>query len=112
MRYNEIMILSADAQIAAEKLTRYLLVLKARNDKSKWLGRAGYTLDNWPQLEADLRRQVLTQAAEMDETNQFGDIYRIECDMTGPNGRVLRAVTIWMQEHETGQTKLITMYPA
>ena len=48
----------------------------------------------------------------MDETNQFGDVYRIECDMTGPNGRVLRAVTIWMQEHETGQTKLITMYPA
>ena len=106
------MILPADAQIAAEKLTHYLLVYRARNDKSKWLGLAGYMLDNWSQLEADLRRQVLSQAAEKDETNQFGDVYRIECDLKGPNGRTLRAVTIWMQEHETGQTKFITMYPA
>lgn len=112
MRYNNVMILPVDAHIAPEKLTHYLLAHRARNDKSKWLGRAGYTLNNWTQLEADLRLQVLTQDAVKDETNPFGDGYRIECELRGPNGRVLRVVTIWMQEHETGQTKFITMYPA
>jgi hypothetical protein len=105
------MLLPADAHIAPEKLTRYLLAQRARNDKSKWLGRAGYTLENWTQLEADIRQQILTRHADMDETNTFGDVYRIVCDLQGPNGRVLRAVTIWMREHETGQTKFITMYP-
>jgi hypothetical protein len=28
--------------IAPEKLTRYLLVFKKRNDKSQWLAEAGY----------------------------------------------------------------------
>jgi hypothetical protein len=106
------MLLPADAQIASEKLTHYLLVPKARNDKSKWLGRAGYTLDNWQQLEVDLRHQVLTQTAIKDETNLYGDVYRIESEWRGPNGRSLRAITVWMIEHESGQTKFITMYPA
>lgn len=106
------MILPADAQIAAEKLTRYLLVPKARNDKSKWLSRAGYTPENWTRLEADIRQQVLTQDAEKAETNLYGDVYRIIGGLRGPNGRVLWVVTIWMTEHETGQTKFITMYPA
>lgn len=90
------MILPPHTYIAVEKLTRYLLVPKARNDKSNWLGRAGYTLDNWFQLEADLRHQVLSQTAEHDETNQYGDVYRIECELRGPNGYILQVVTIWM----------------
>lgn len=106
------MILPADAHIAAEKLRHYLLVPKARNDKSKWLGRAGYTSENWDRLEVDIRQQVLTQEAEKEETNLYGNVYRITCGLRGPNGRVLRVVTIWMTEHETGQTKFITMYPA
>lgn len=72
------MILPADAQIAPEKLTHYLLAHRAWNDKSKWLGLAGYTIDNWAQLEADIRRQVLTRHADKAESNLFGDVYRIE----------------------------------
>ena len=106
------MILPPHTYIAVEKLTRYLLIPKARNDKSKWLGQAGYTLDNWFQLEADLRLQVLSRVAEKDETNQYGELYRIECELRGPNGHTLQVVTIWIQEHETRQTKFITMHPA
>lgn len=46
--------------IAREKLTQYLLVLKKRNDKSQWLARAGYTIENWQSLENDLRAQDFT----------------------------------------------------
>jgi len=49
--------------IAREKLTNYLLVPKKRNDKSKWLAKAGYTLENWQVLETDLRNQILSEDA-------------------------------------------------
>ena len=49
--------------IAPEKLTQYLLILKKRNDKSKWLAQGGYTLENWPELGNDLRAQILSLEA-------------------------------------------------
>ena len=97
--------------IATRKLTEYLLTFRTRNDKSLWLAKAGYTISNWEQLEQDLRQQVLTQNAELDETNQYGMVYRIITQLVGPNGQYLQVVTIWMIEHETGQTKFITLYP-
>lgn len=103
--------LPPDSIITFRKLTEYLLAFRARNDKSLWLSKAGYTKRDWERLEADLRRQVLSLDAELDETNQYGKVYRIVAEMVGPNGQSLHVVTIWMTEHETGQTKLITMYP-
>jgi hypothetical protein len=37
--------LAQDAEIASEKLTRYLLVKRPVGDKSEFLKRAGYALD-------------------------------------------------------------------
>ena len=48
--------LSADAIIAAEKVTRYLLVSQTRGDKSAFLARGGYTIENADQLLHDLHR--------------------------------------------------------
>lgn len=103
--------LPPDTIIAADKLTKYLLAYRTRNDKSKWLAQAGYDIRNWQQLEYDLRHQVLPLEAQLGESNPYGYVYRIEAELVGPNGRSLRAVTIWMTEHETGETKLVTMYP-
>lgn len=103
--------LPLDVVIAREKLTDYLLILKSRNDKSKWLRKAGYSIENWAQLEYDLRTQVATGEAVLDETNTYGHVYRIETELVGPNGRQIKVVTIWMTEHATGMTKFITMYP-
>ncbi len=103
--------LPPDSIISTSKLMEYLLTFRARNDKSLWLAKAGYTFSNWEQLARDLRQQVLTQNAELDETNQYGMVYRITAQLVGPNGQYLQVVTIWMTEHETGQTKFITLYP-
>ena len=46
--------LPSDATIAKDKLTRYLLLSQARGDKSAFLARAGYTLENADQLLRDL----------------------------------------------------------
>ncbi|HUG10645.1 MAG TPA: hypothetical protein VMM36_06505 [Opitutaceae bacterium] len=103
--------LPADLEIAPEKLTRYLLVNLPRNDKSKFLARAGYGQSNWGVLLADLRRLAADADAEHVETNKFGDFYSVRASITGPNGVSLRVNTVWMTEHLSGITKFITLIP-
>ena len=57
--------LPLDATIAKEKLTDYLLRKLPENDKSGFLMVAGYNLDTWERLEADIRRQLLPLDAEV-----------------------------------------------
>lgn len=103
------MYLSANASIAEEKLTRYLLVQLPKDDKSKFLASAGYTLANWRNLEQDLRNQVLTQPAEFLGKTQFGDKYAIQTTLAGPNGNELSVMTIWMVTND--MTKFVTLVP-
>jgi hypothetical protein len=104
--------LPINAVIAPEKLNRYLLAWKPRDDKSQWLAQAGYVIANWPLLEQDIRDQLLPLEAIEIENNRYGVVYRIDGKLTGLNGNVLSVRTIWMVEHETGQIKFITMYPS
>jgi hypothetical protein len=55
--------LNPNALINPEKITNYLLIPLPKDDKSQFLARAGYTLDNWQQLERDIREQILTLEA-------------------------------------------------
>jgi hypothetical protein len=104
--------LSLDAVIAEAKLTKYLLVWRDADDKSKFLEQAGYTLENWQQLAADLRSQILPlEAVPSDEPNQFGDVYEIRGVLCGTNGIDIAVITVWMIEYETNVTKFITLYP-
>lgn len=103
--------LSPDAIIAQAKLTQYLLKLLPQDDKSKFLAQAGYTQENWQQLENDLREQILPLDAVFTEETRFGDRYKIRGTLTGVNGVILPVVTIWTIERATGQTKFITLFP-
>jgi hypothetical protein len=101
--------LPQDATIPEEKLTKYLLVLLSKDDKSKFLAQAGYTLENWQQLEQDLRAKVLTQLAELIETNRYGKKYLIRARFRGTNGVELSTLTIWMVTD--GTTRFVTLVP-
>lgn len=101
--------LPQDAIIAKEKLTQYLLVPLPKDDKSKFLARAGYTLENWQQLEQDLRAYVLRQPAEPIETNRYGEKYLIRACLSGRNGIELRVLTIWMVAN--GRCRFVTLVP-
>jgi hypothetical protein len=103
--------LPQDTLIAAEKITKYLLVPKKRNDKSQWLAMAGYTPENWRILQHDLKNQILSKDALLLESTTFGQLYEIKGQLVGPNGKSLSVCTIWMKEKSTGQTKFITMFP-
>lgn len=101
--------LPQDSTIAELKLTQYLLVPLPNNDKSKFLAQAGYTLDNWQQLERDIRTQVLTQPAERIATTPYGEKYAIRARLRGVNGIELNILTIWIVTNDT--TKFVTLVP-
>ena len=103
--------LPADSLIAGDKLTRYLLLSQAHGDKSAFLAQVGYTLRNADDLLRDLRRQILSQDAQLLESNQFGQYYEIRGTLTGPNGGALAVRTIWITEHLSGITKFVTLIP-
>jgi hypothetical protein len=96
--------LPADAIIAAEKVTGYLLVSQTRGDKSAFLARGGYTMENADQLLHDLRTQPL-------HSTEFGQFYEIRGPLVGPNGVTLQIRSIWMKENVSGVTKFITLIP-
>ena len=101
--------LPQNAIIPEEKLTKYLLVLLPKDDKSKFLAQAGYTLDNWQQLEQDLLTQVLTQPAELVETNCYGKKYLIRACLQGNNQVELNVLTVWMVTND--MTRFVTLVP-
>ncbi len=104
--------LPADALIAPEKLTRYLLRWRAEDDKSAFLARAGYTLENSDRLRYDIQTQLLPLDAKFLELTEYGPKYLIHGAIRGPNGQELKVATIWMTEEVSHLTKFITLYPA
>jgi Domain of unknown function (DUF6883) len=103
--------LPANTIIARRKLDEYLLRHRDEDDKSAFLALAGYTLENVDRLMNDLRTGLLPLDAEPFDQTDYGPKYRIRGTLTGPNGRVLRVVSVWMKEDATGETKFVTLFP-
>jgi hypothetical protein len=103
--------LPADAYIAREEVTHYLLVKRSVGEKSEFLKRAGCTLQTAQQLERDIRTQILTREAVATKNTQYGQHYEIRARLTGPNKITLQVKTVWMREVKTGLTKFITLHP-
>ena len=104
--------LPADSIVRPEKITEYLLKPRARNDKSKFLNELGYNLDDWTVLRDDILMQFLPKEAHFDENTPYGDMYHIEADLLGPNGKTRKVLTVWLLDTTLGQAHLVTMYPA
>lgn len=101
--------LSPNAVIAETKLTRYLLILLPKDDKSQYLAQAGYHQGNWRQLEKDIREQILPLEAIPTEKTPFGQKYEIRGSLTGINGVVLQVITVWMVTPT--ETNFVTLVP-
>ena len=103
--------LPADTIIAREKLTNYLLIFRTEDDKSRWLASAGYTLEKPELLENDLRTQILSREVTAIDSNPFGEIYIIEGELKGPNGKLLAVRSVWLKVALSGIVKFVTLYP-
>lgn len=102
--------LDPNAVIAETKLTKYLLILLAKDDKSQFLAQAGYNLENWQQLQHDLREQILPLEATSTALTQYGQKYVITGNLISPNGKTIRVKTIWMITEQRAQ--FVTLFPA
>ena len=67
--------------IQDRKLTHYLLIYQARDDKAEFLARAGYTLQNWRLL----RRDILGAMEEAEVVEVTSTDWEIALD-SKPNG--------------------------
>jgi hypothetical protein len=62
-------------------------------------------------LERDIRTQLLPLPATPAGESPYGEKFVIRGNLTGPNGRALRVLSVWMLEKATDLTKFITLYP-
>lgn len=100
-----------DAIISDDKITRYLLVLKARNDKSKFLEQAEFTLKNPEALVVAIRLLVATGKAVEDRSTEYGVFYQVTGELIGVNGVTLWVVTLWLQRQIDRKFQFVTLKP-
>jgi len=100
-----------DAYIPMEKVTQYLLLPRTRNDKSKFLSQAGFDEANPQTLLKAIRDHVTAHQAIVDGDNGYGEFFRVEGSLLGPNGTTLQIVTIWIRWHIDGSTHFVTLKP-
>ncbi|WP_404785606.1 DUF6883 domain-containing protein [Altericista sp. CCNU0014] len=100
------------ASIPDEKLTRYLLIYRARNDKSKFLAQAGFTAQNVESLRTAIRALSQSSEAVEDRTNEYGTFYEVTGELMGNNGKTLFVTTLWLRRQSDGEFQFITLIPA
>jgi len=97
--------------VTREKLLRYLLLPREKNDKSKFLAFAGYTLANGEVLLEDLRQFIQKYEISSSESTPFGIKYEVRGTLIGPNGRTLALMTVWIKLEATRETRFVTLFP-
>ena len=84
-----------DAVIPVEKLTKYLLVPRPWDDKSRFLAQAGFDQSNPDALMAAIRALAIGA----------------EGSLVGPGGQSLAVVTVWIRWHADGSFHFVTLKP-
>lgn len=100
-----------DAVIPVEKLTRYALDAKNEPDKARAFERAlGYTAENAQELINNIREHLSEFEAVEKPDRGFGPRYQVILRLTGPNGKAANLLTAWLDDRETKQMRLTSVY--
>jgi len=100
-----------NAIIPDDKIIRYLLVQKARNDKSKFLAKAGFTTENPQALKIAIQSLTKIGEAIEDRNNEYGTFYQVIGELVGANGVILSVVTIWLKRQVDDKFQFVTLKP-
>ena len=93
--------------IDSAKITHYLLIPKEKNDKSKFLKELGYTIENWEELETDIRKIFIENEAIFQKDAPFnGKLFEVKGQL-----RNLEVVTIWLLLESPTIFRFITLFP-
>lgn len=104
---------SNQAIIEISKLTDYLLNTqhKRGGSKAKLLIQFGYSLNNWQQLEADIRTFHLSADVNLIKQTPYGIRYEINANLITPIKRKLFVKTVWQIDIGTNFPRLIILVP-
>lgn len=100
----------SDAIIPVEKLTKYLLVPRQWDDKSRFLQRAGFNLENWMELRDAIRQLTDIKKAIKDAENEYGIFYLVEGPLVGPLAAI-PVTLVWMQRSIDKKYYFVTLKP-
>ena len=98
-----------DAIIPDGKITHYLLVLKAKDDKSQFLAQAGFTQNNPDLLKTAIRELANNVEAIPDIQNEYGQFFLVIGEITGLGDRQLSVTTVWLQRAIDRKFQFITL---
>lgn len=93
------------------KISRYLLAQRPWDDKSRYLGQAGFSQANPQSLETAIRRMIDQYDAIEDGSNDYGTFFRVTGELSGPNGAALPVVLIRLQWKLDGTFHFVTLKP-
>ena len=101
------------AVIDRRKLHEYLLSPRhpIGRFKAAFFRSLGYSLEQWPQLEADLRRQLLSEESALEASNPYGQKYSIRGTLVGPSGVSAVVVSVWVVRAGEDYPRFVTAYP-
>jgi NADH:ubiquinone oxidoreductase subunit D len=101
----------ADAIISEEKFTRYLLVKREFDDKSRFLAIAGFTFNNYLLLIDEIRRLISENNAVKIRTDEYGTFFKTTGFIYGQTGVKINVSTIWIQRKVDGLFQFVTLIP-
>lgn len=101
------------AIIEQSKITDYLLNINHQRggSKAKMLINYGYSLENWQQLESDIRKFHLNAEVSIIKETPYGIRYEIIAEILTPIHKPLLMKTVWQIDTGTELPRLITMIP-
>jgi hypothetical protein len=104
---------AAIAVVEASKVREYLLSPShpIGRFKATVFNALGYEQPDWPRLRDDLLLHGRSGQARLAEATQYGQKYVVSGNVTGPNGRSGRLVSVWLVASEGSAPRFLTAYP-
>lgn len=100
-----------NAVIPKAKFTQYALNPDKDPDKAKAFEKAlGYTMDNADELIRQIYDKISEYDAREKPDNGWGKRYEVIMDITGPNGKTAKVLTAWIDNKNTGEMRLASVY--
>jgi hypothetical protein len=92
--------------VSREKITTYLLVPKPKNDKSSFLKKLGYSINDAEELIKDIKELAIENEVKLSRTSEFGDLYTVSGKLKNK-----LVVTVWLEQVDDDTFRFITLYP-
>lgn len=102
-----------EAVVEPRKLRDYLLshAHPVGRFKAAFFASAGYSQDGWGTLSADLQAHAVTGDVIRVAATTFGTKYEVSGHLTGPNGKAVGVVSVWIILEGEDVPRFITAYP-